>query len=103
MDEPDGGLWSEDEVLDALERYCPSGAVEAFQLLQMKFEPVNGEINPDRVLYTPVACADGNFMAVAFSLSPDPDEDGSWLTTWREVYGPVTREQLTELAAGVRD
>ncbi len=92
--------WTEEEVLDALERHCPPGAVENFQLLQMKYEPVNGEIDPGRILFAPVGTADGNFMAVAFSLSPDPDEEGSWLTTWRDVYGPMTREQLTQLAAG---
>lgn len=90
-----------DEVLEALRPHVSGDALGYFQMMQMEFEVTGGQLDPGRVLYTPVQCPDGRFMAVAFSLSAAEDEEGPyWETNWKSVSGPMPLAELKELANG---
>lgn len=92
----------EEDVLVLLDEHCDAAAVSNFELLQMKYEPVNGDVDPERLLIAPVACPDGRFMGVVFTIAADPGNEGEWLTTWRAVRGPLTMDELKALDASLR-
>lgn len=89
---------TDDEVIAALEPHVAPEALEQFVSLQMNYEVTNGNLDTDRVLYAPVACPDGRFMAASFRLEPGEDEDGLfWETVWHQVQGPMTLDELKAL------
>lgn len=87
------------QVLAALAAHADPVALSSFQQLQMRYEVTNGTLPTDRVLYAPVACPDGKYMAASFTLEKDADDDGRWATVWHAVQGPMTRQELQELAS----
>lgn len=90
---------SDGEVVEALAPHADPAALASFQLLQMRYEVTNGQLDPGRVLYAPVQCPGGMFMAASFTLEPDEAEEGSWVTVWHAVHGPMTLDALKELAS----
>lgn len=84
---------TDDEVVEALAPRVSPGALAEFRMLQMRFGVTNGKLAPGRVLYTPVPCPDGNFMAVSFTLA-----EGSQVPSWEAVHGPMTLADLKALA-----
>ncbi len=92
----------EDTVLEILDEHCSPAAVANFELLQMKYEPVNGEVDPERLLIAPVQCQDGRFMAAVFTMEADPEDEGSWVTTWRALHGPMTMDELRAFDVSLR-
>ena len=84
---------TDDEVLAALTPHADPGALAEFRMFQMRYDVVNGRLASDRVLYTPVSCGDGNFMAVSFTLP-----EGAKVPSWVAVQGPMPLGDLKELA-----
>jgi hypothetical protein len=91
------------EVLAALEACASPAAVADFRMLQTRYE-VSGQLAPDSVLCAPVACPDGRYMAVLFSLRPHQASGGSqsWETVWHSVEGPMSRQELEDLGRSLK-
>ena len=88
---------TDEEVLEAIAPYAGPAALADFQLFQMRYEVTNGQLAPGRMLYAPVKCPGGMFMAASFTLEEQDGEDG-WVTVWHAVHGPMTLDALKELA-----
>ena len=65
----------------------------------MRLQPQGGTApSPDRVYCMPVELPGGSFLAVLFSFgAADEDAMADWKPVWRDVAGPVTREEVEEL------
>jgi hypothetical protein len=86
---------TDEEVLAFLAAHGVSGFP-----FPVRAEPSDGQDHPgDRVFWYPVLLDDGRYLAIAWQFGqPDPDEAANWKVRWHAVHGPVTREELEELA-----
>lgn len=86
---------TEDQVLAALAAHGVTAPP-----FPLRMEPADGQPHPGgRVFWFPVILADGRYLGIAWSFGqPSDDAMESWKPVWHAVHGPMTREELEEIA-----
>lgn len=89
-----------DEVLAVLkENELPPSALPF-----VRAEPEDGQEHPGDLLgYFPLQLPDGRFLAVAWMFGqPSDDEVENWKLRWYAVHGPLSFDELKEIAGRER-